>query len=345
MNFKYACKQDVMKYFSIFFSACFRRVLAGKRIAPQWVRRTLSCERVEDCMKECGHEKRFMCEGFNYKLDPSGHGQGDCELVDVPLAQMDLYSSPRSRDSNLIRHPDYDYYERDRNAPSSCRKNSCKECAQRPSGFQDDRLPPPSSVDRYGPSSSGFDSYQSGADYHYPDDSSSWSQTNYGDTDRYDSGRPDRWETIPSGFDVYHHRKHHGSSSDINQYRPPFKPGTGYSPYRPSPYLERDQPPISKPSPQQPKKYVPYLIGSTEEDYGPYAGSYGDRRPDPWGSSQGNRRKDQFESTGYKESSPYSPNSISGNRYGDGDFGDRDKNDYRQQWTRRPGPDGNIYNF
>ncbi|KAL5287018.1 hypothetical protein ACFFRR_008145 [Megaselia abdita] len=340
-------------------TSCFRRVLAGKRIAPQWVRRTLSCERVEDCMKECGHEKRFMCEGFNYKIDPSGHGQGDCELVEVPLAQMDLYSSPRSRDSNLIRHPDYDYYERDRNAPSSCRKHPCKECSQRPSykpiGFQDDHYPPPSNVDRYGPSSTGFDSYPSGPDYHYSDDFSSWSPSTYGDiSDRYDSvrpsdhNRPDRWESIPSGFDSYHHRKHHGSSSDSSQFRPPYKPGSGYSPYRPSHYLDRDPPPMSKPSPQQSKKFVPYLIGTAEEDWGTgtYGGSYGGsssshRRPDPW-SSQGNRRKDQFDLSypkpGFKDT-PYSPNSISGSRYGDEGFRDRDRNDYRQQWTRRPGPD------
>ncbi|XP_037954207.1 uncharacterized protein LOC119684272 isoform X2 [Teleopsis dalmanni] len=146
--------------------ACFRRVLAGKRIAPHWVRRTIACERVEECMRECGHEKRFMCEGFNYRLDPSGHGQGDCELIEIPLSQMDLYSSPNQRDSNLLRHPDYDYYERDRNAPSSCRRNLCQDCGKgglssrplyiKPSGWSDKPyreehyLPSP-------PSSSGYD--------------------------------------------------------------------------------------------------------------------------------------------------------------------------------------------
>lgn len=316
-------------------------------------------------MKECGHEKRFMCEGFNYKIDPSGHGQGDCELVEVPLAQMDLYSSPRSRDSNLIRHPDYDYYERDRNAPTSCRKSACKECSPRPSykptGFQDDHYPP-SAVDRYGPgpgpSSSGFDSYQPSApDYHYTDDFSYWSHSSssYGDiSDRYDSVRPsdqyrpDRWESIPSGFDSYHHMKHHGPAADSGQFRPPYKPGSGYSPYRPNHYLDRDPPPAPKPSPQQSKKFVPYLIGTAEEDWGTYSGSYGGsssshRRPESWGS-QSNRRKDQFDFSypkpGFKDP-PYSPNSISGSRYGDEGF--RDRNDYRQQWTRRPGPDGECF--
>lgn len=69
------------------------------------MRRTLKCERVEDCQLECGLEKRFLCEGFNYRLDPSGHGI--CELIDVPLAEMDIYSSSSRRDENLIFHPDY----------------------------------------------------------------------------------------------------------------------------------------------------------------------------------------------------------------------------------------------
>lgn len=108
-----------------FGTACFRRALAGKRVSPQWVRRTLTCERVEDCQAECSLEKRFLCEGFNYRLDPSGQGQGICELIDVPLAEMDIYSSPNRRDENLLYHPDYDYYERDRNA---CRPSFCKDC-------------------------------------------------------------------------------------------------------------------------------------------------------------------------------------------------------------------------
>ncbi|XP_050078960.1 uncharacterized protein LOC126565793 [Anopheles maculipalpis] len=110
---------------------CYRRVLAGKRVAPHWVRRTLICERVEDCQRECGDERRFSCEGFNYRLDPTGRGQGDCELIDQPLSQIDLYSSPHQRDSNLIRDPDYDYYERDRSATANCRP-SCKDCMVKP---------------------------------------------------------------------------------------------------------------------------------------------------------------------------------------------------------------------
>lgn len=158
-------------------SACFRRVLAGKRVAPHWVRRTIACERVEECMRECGREKRFTCEGFNYRLDPSGHGQGDCELIEIPLAQIDLYSSPNRKDSNLLRHPDYDYYERDRNAPPSCRYNMCNECPSKPpppvhynkpsSGWSDkpyreeQYVPSPPSGGYFGrPASSGSSSFE-----------------------------------------------------------------------------------------------------------------------------------------------------------------------------------------
>ncbi|KAL3288837.1 hypothetical protein HHI36_003284 [Cryptolaemus montrouzieri] len=89
--------------------ACFRRVLAGKRIARRFVRRSLFCERIEDCQMECGDEKRFICEGFNYRLGPTNRGKGECELLDVPLQALDI-----GRDVYPDR--DYDYYERDRNA-------------------------------------------------------------------------------------------------------------------------------------------------------------------------------------------------------------------------------------
>ncbi|XP_008195826.1 uncharacterized protein LOC663405 [Tribolium castaneum] len=92
--------------------ACFRRVLAGKRVTRALVKRALFCERVEDCQRECADEKRFPCEGFNYRLDPSGRGKGECELLEIPLSHLDI-----GRD--LYPDPDYDYYERDRNAASA----------------------------------------------------------------------------------------------------------------------------------------------------------------------------------------------------------------------------------
>nr|XP_023022915.1 uncharacterized protein LOC111511130 isoform X1 [Leptinotarsa decemlineata] len=96
--------------------ACFRRVLAGKRVSQIFVKRALTCETVEECQRECADEKRFSCEGFNYRLDPSGRGKGDCELINQPLSRLDI-----GRD--LYPERDYDYYERDRNAaPLNCNR-------------------------------------------------------------------------------------------------------------------------------------------------------------------------------------------------------------------------------
>jgi hypothetical protein len=46
------------------------------------------------------------------RLDPSGRGKGECELLEIPLSHLDI-----GRD--LYPDPDYDYYERDRNAASA----------------------------------------------------------------------------------------------------------------------------------------------------------------------------------------------------------------------------------
>lgn len=57
-----------------------------------------------------------MCFVFNIikhycRLDPTGRGKGECELLEIPLSHLDI-----GRD--LYPDPDYDYYERDRNAAS-----------------------------------------------------------------------------------------------------------------------------------------------------------------------------------------------------------------------------------
>ncbi|XP_060655829.1 uncharacterized protein LOC132791066 isoform X1 [Drosophila nasuta] len=224
-------------------NACFRRVLAGKRIAPHWVRRSISCERVEDCMRECGHEKRFMCEGFNYRLDPSGHGQGDCELIEIPLSQMDLYSSANRRDTNLLRHPDYDYYERDRNAPSSCRRNICQDCSKGPISSNPIYFKP-SSGPGPGPSSSGpyldrdRDHYRPGP----PPSPHSTAVDHY----RGPSGPPGSYEHRPYGSSEYHGShsssssyefSSHGSSSGYFGHTPPSSFGD-HSASRPD-YIDR----------------------------------------------------------------------------------------------------------
>ncbi|XP_030764944.1 uncharacterized protein LOC115889139 isoform X2 [Sitophilus oryzae] len=100
-------------------NACFRRTLAGKRVVRSLVRKLLFCDTVEQCQWECGDERRFTCEGFNYRLDPSGRGKGECELLALSLPQIDVVRE-------IVTDPDYDYYTRDRNAAQV-------NCGQRPS--------------------------------------------------------------------------------------------------------------------------------------------------------------------------------------------------------------------
>lgn len=200
-------------------TACFRRALAGKRVAPQWVRRTLTCERVDDCQLECGLEKRFLCEGFNYRLDPSGQGQGICELIDVPLAEMDIYSSPSRRDENLLYHPDYDYYERDRNA---CRPSFCKDCGSG-SGGGKPYLPRPDS--------------QPPTKY-YPEPPSDYSESGHGADDRDHSPHSGGKPYLPTANDY---------NTPPTTYRPidNFKPFSDSRPTHDSrPTIHDSRPPI-----------------------------------------------------------------------------------------------------
>lgn len=53
-------------------------------------------------------------------MDPTGRGKGECELLSLPLSRLDI-------GHDLYPDPDYDYYERDRNAASA-------NCRQRPGG-------------------------------------------------------------------------------------------------------------------------------------------------------------------------------------------------------------------
>lgn len=71
----------------------------------------------------------FLFQTF-FRLDPNGHGRGDCELLDVPYIRLDL-----RRD--IVSDPDYDYYEKDRN----CKDN--QRPPFRPSSGGDYLPPPP----------------------------------------------------------------------------------------------------------------------------------------------------------------------------------------------------------
>ncbi|CAG4963960.1 unnamed protein product [Colias eurytheme] len=88
---------------------CFRRVLAGRRALRSHVRRVVDCERLEDCRRECATERRFHCESFNYRLDPTFRGKGLCELMTKPIEAFDIRH-------DFVDDKDYDFYELDRNS-------------------------------------------------------------------------------------------------------------------------------------------------------------------------------------------------------------------------------------
>lgn len=261
-------------------------MLAGKRVSPQWVRKTLSCERLEDCQRECADEKRFICEGFNYRLDPTGRGQGNCELIEVPLSEMDLYSSAHSRDSNLLNHPDYDYFERDRNNSPSCRIPSpCKDCGSTKPQTSVDYYRPPQSLPSpsYGPAFVESPPSQSYGPYRpmsfSASASSAWMQNRY---DRYDNSAIDFYRPssgghyeYPSGgaqsyrpqppppqVDRYDYTPRPGPVSAYGEdirpdYRPPQEPSDFYggaagggSNYRPS---------LNKPRPSYPSEDINHI--------------------------------------------------------------------------------------
>lgn len=149
-----------------------------------------------------------MCEGFNYRLDPSGRGQGICELIDVPLSRMDIYSSPNRRDEMLLYHPDYDYYERDRNA---CRPTPCKDCQSSGTGSR---------------GSGGGKPYLPTYDNNHP--------TTYRPVDHYKPNFGSAADRFRPPFDT-----------SIDKYRPP--PYDHYGsyesrPFRGPPYLDRPSP-------------------------------------------------------------------------------------------------------
>lgn len=99
---------------------------------------------------------------------------------------------------------------------------------------------------------------------------------------------------------------------------------------------------------------MPYLIGAEEPSWGSYGGSYGGSSSSKhssssssyWSLSESQRRKDQhdfnyFELGGPHREPPRESNAVlryPGSSY-DNEY-PRRRNDYRQQWTRRPGPDG-----
>lgn len=120
------------------------------------------------------------------RLDPSGRGQGVCELMDVPLTAMDIYSNGPNRDENLIFHPDYDYYERERNA---CRPSNCRDCVAKSSK--------PAESDYFRPTTYRPDSnYKPYLTDHHSSPPSNIDSTGYGSP-------PDRYRPPVTAIDKY----------------------------------------------------------------------------------------------------------------------------------------------
>lgn len=179
------------------------------------------------------------CTNCPLRIDPSGRGRGVCELIDVPLAQMDVYSSGNNRDENLIYHPDTDYYERDRN---TCRPSPCTNCVQTygsgppsaPSGSDYIRPTTYRPPDFYKPSSH-YDDQQ------YPSRPSSYgsSSPTFNDPPPFNS-RPTHYDNRPPPSTYDHHSRPPSSSDsrppdydryDVADDRPPsYSSGPSYRP-------------------------------------------------------------------------------------------------------------------
>lgn len=292
--------------------------MAGKRVAPQWIRRTLTCERVEDCQFECAREKRFPCEGFNYRLDPSGRGQGICELVDVPLSGMDIYSSPNRRDESLLYHPDYDYYERDRNA---CRPSPCKDCRESEPNVNKQYLPAK-------PTSGGYEqhptTYRPFEHYKPPSASDRFRPPMTSSIDRYGPPPPNDYQSYGPPPRPYH------------DYDRPPPPRPVYGPPPPSSSYELDRFDAGKPVDRPHYSEVSIYTGTyhTPEDYSshdrpppsyetPFSLSYlPAKRPDHFEPSHAylDRDREQRPPSHYKKPQPpfipYTINQENDNRYG-----------------------------
>ncbi|XP_073986186.1 uncharacterized protein isoform X2 [Rhodnius prolixus] len=94
-------------------TSCFRRLATGRSLIDRYVRKTLLCDSLRSCEEACAQEVEFNCEGFNFRYDRSGYEQSKCQLTDVPSVKLSVTS-----DFNADR--DFDFYEKDRDAPRNC---------------------------------------------------------------------------------------------------------------------------------------------------------------------------------------------------------------------------------
>nr|XP_018917639.1 PREDICTED: uncharacterized protein LOC109044389 [Bemisia tabaci] len=94
-------------------TTCFRRLVTGRRLADRFIRRVLPCDALRHCQLACAIEKEFVCEGFNFRFEPTGESLGSCQLTSYPADHLDL---SQDFNSDLA----YDFFERDRNAGPGC---------------------------------------------------------------------------------------------------------------------------------------------------------------------------------------------------------------------------------
>ncbi|CAB0010552.1 unnamed protein product [Nesidiocoris tenuis] len=92
--------------------SCFKRLAVGRSLIDRYVKRELRCDSLRACEEACALESAFVCEGFNFKFDRVGF-ESKCQLTNIPSAKLSLTS-----DFNA--DADFDFFEKDRNAPRKC---------------------------------------------------------------------------------------------------------------------------------------------------------------------------------------------------------------------------------
>lgn len=182
---------------------------------------------------------------------------------------MDLYSSPHNRDSNLIPHPDYDYYERDRNA-ANCRASPCIDCGSNPSYMKPTTYRPPQSNynkpsyesdrdrDRYRPEVTAIDKYRPQNNF-YETRPESWDR--YGGSNYFAAGGEQHFNRPPQpfpdsrppyGFNIDRYGTEDGGS-DYNKPPPrPLSPPSSGGYIDSDDYGYRPQKPFDRPPPPRP---------------------------------------------------------------------------------------------
>ncbi|BES97279.1 PAN domain [Nesidiocoris tenuis] len=93
-------------------TSCFKRLAVGRSLIDRYVKRELRCDSLRACEEACALESAFVCEGFNFKFDRVGF-ESKCQLTNIPSTKLSLTS-----DFNA--DADFDFFEKDRNAPRKC---------------------------------------------------------------------------------------------------------------------------------------------------------------------------------------------------------------------------------